>query len=242
MIDKAALDREIPDLAAQRLLSERNSSSKKLVLALLAAGASRRFGGVKLAEPIDCMDSDSQQTRQPLLLHSLDKLNQLAKRLRLSAVDCHIVVVLGAHHQSLKPLLPPDTLTVTHSQWQLGLSSSIHAATIAAQQLNATALMVTLADHIGVDGSAYELIAKQWLTTASTCCARYQNSVGVPAIFTADQFEALLMLRGDKGAKPLLKQLEKQQQLGVVALAGIAIDIDKRQDIDVWQHAIKQSK
>jgi molybdenum cofactor cytidylyltransferase len=215
-------------------------STDKLVIALLAAGASRRFEGIKLVEPIDAIDAAGKVKRQPLLLHSLDKLQSLANKLESTSVHCEVVVVLGAHHRALTALLPTGVRIITNSEWQRGLSSSIKVAVTSAIQLNATALMVTLADHIGVDDSAYELIARRWLSEHKTCCASYQHSVGVPAIFNAELFSQLQLLTGDKGAKSLLKQLDLQDKLTVVEVPGIAVDIDQREDVVVWHHAIKK--
>ncbi|PKH59283.1 hypothetical protein CXF83_10670 [Shewanella sp. Choline-02u-19] len=221
------------------LINEINSTHK-LVIALLAAGASSRFEGIKLAEPIDVINTIGQVKRQPLLLHSLDKLQSVAKQLESTSLHCDVVVVLGAHHQALMALIPAGVRVITNPQWQRGLSSSIKTAVTTAKQLNADALMVTLADHIGVDKDAYTLIVKRWLLERKTCCACYQHSIGVPAIFNADLFNQLQQLTGDKGAKPLLKQLASQDELTVVEVPGIAVDIDQREDVVVWQQAIKQ--
>nr|WP_283104303.1 nucleotidyltransferase family protein [Shewanella gelidimarina] len=210
-----------------------------MVIALLAAGASSRFEGIKLAEPIDVINTIGQVKRQPLLLHSLDKLQAVAKQLESTSLHCEVVVVLGAH-QALMALIPAGVRVITNSQWQRGLSSSIKTAVTTAKQLNADALMVTLADHIGVDQDAYRLIIKRWLLERKTCCACYQHSIGVPAIFNVDLFNQLQRLTGDKGAKPLLKQLASQDELTIVEVPGIAVDIDQREDVVVWQQAIKQ--
>ena len=58
--------------------NHRAFSSKKLVIAILAAGKSHRFEGNKLATAIIDKNEDDDLHTQPLIAHSADKLNYLA--------------------------------------------------------------------------------------------------------------------------------------------------------------------
>lgn len=56
----------------------------------------------------------------------------------------------------------------------------------------------------------------------------YQDTVGVPAIFSKTLFSKLLHLRGDRGAGGLIKR--HAHELSVVPFEQGSIDVDTRED------------
>ncbi|WP_372871208.1 nucleotidyltransferase family protein [Shewanella sp.] len=192
----------------------------KLLPVLLAAGGSRRFEGVKLAMPLPGGTS--------LLGRSVDALSQVR-----SSCDTQILpvqVCLGGHADTLKPLLPKGTAIIPSPDWQQGLGHSIAAAANAAQSTDADALLLALADHALLCTQDYESLIQSWQESGKTTASWYLDAPGAPAIFNRADFGELARLCGDKGAKGLLKSLQKQQQLGWMALPGASIDIDTRAD------------
>jgi molybdenum cofactor cytidylyltransferase len=110
------------------------------------------------------------------------------------------------------------------------LPHSIAAAANAAQSTDADALLLALADHALLCTQDYESLIQSWQESGKTTAAWYLDAPGAPAIFNRADFGELTRLCGDRGAKGLLKSLQKQQQLGWMALPGASIDIDTRAD------------
>ena len=212
---------------------------KTLTLVLLAAGKSSRFNGIKLAQPITDLNANNVLVEQPLLLHSLDKLNYLAGYLTSRNIISNVVIILGNHHDTLSGLLPSSTAYMINEKSADGLSTSVKVGVEAALSANADGLLLTLADHIGVNYQDYIKLADLWITQQSNVCASYQNQLGVPAIFNSEQFEALTYLKGDQGAKPVLQQLANTDRLTCLDLPNAIIDIDTQDDLLQWQQQPK---
>lgn len=214
---------------------ELKAAPKILTLVLLAAGKSSRFNGIKLAQPIADLNADGLLVKQPLLLHSLDKLIHVADYLTSKHITNNVVVVLGTHHSELSKLLPTSCAYRINDNSLDGLSTSVKVGVEAARSANASGLLLALGDHIGVTYTDYIKLAERWLTEQSNVCASYQGQLGVPAIFTNEQFNALTQLKGDQGAKPVLQQLAQQNQLTYLALPNAINDIDTQDDLQQWQ-------
>ncbi|MFA0813769.1 nucleotidyltransferase family protein [Microbulbifer epialgicus] len=211
--------------------------TKRLLIALLAAGASRRFDGIKLEASVDVIDLDGRIKSQPLLLQTLDKLYSLTTKAS-TGLTIELVVILGEYREVLANLLPPDINQRINPNWQSGIASSIKEAVVAAEAINVDGLLIALADHIGVTIDDYQQLIAAWRSSGQICCAQYQNSFGVPAIFNASDFSDLTGLSGDIGAKKLLKARAAAYGLTVVDIEGITMDIDSKADLELWQRLI----
>jgi molybdenum cofactor cytidylyltransferase len=189
-----------------------------LAVLLLAAGAGRRFGGIKQLALID---------GEPLLLRAC----ALADTVAPDAVH----VVLGAHAEAIADRLPASVRVVRHPGWAEGLGSSL-AAGIAALDAGPAAVLVLLADQVALTAAGLSALVARWRTAPEALhCACYQGQPGVPAIFPRRLFAELAALRGERGAKPILRrEADPAQQL---AMPEAAIDIDSVQDLLDWQAA-----
>ncbi|WP_444897054.1 NTP transferase domain-containing protein [Microbulbifer sp. EKSA008] len=214
--------------------------SKRILVALLAAGESRRFNGIKLQATVDVIDSNGKIKSQPLLLQTLDKLTSLNTKTS-TGLKVELLVVLGAHQEKLDNLLSSDVNRRFNPNWKSGIASSIKEAVIEAEALQVDGLLIALADHIGVTLDDYQQLITAWQSYGQTCCAQYQNSFGVPAVFNSSDFTNLASLTGDTGAKHLLKKKSNLDALSVVEIEGVAIDIDRRADIEKWQKMIVEN-
>ena len=212
---------------------------KTLTLVLLAAGKSSRFNGIKLAQPITDLNANNVLVEQPLLLHSLDKLNYLADYLTSQNIANNIVVILGNHHDTLSKLLPSSAAYMINEKSDFGLSTSVKVGVEAALSANANGLLLALGDHIGVTYQHYIKLADLWLTQQNSVCASYQAQLGVPAIFDSEQFEALTYLKGDQGAKSVLQQLAQNHRLTCLDLPNAINDIDTLDDFLKWQQQLE---
>ncbi len=179
--------------------------TRRVVAAVLAAGASSRFGTPKQLAKIGS---------KTLIDIALDALN-------VAGLD-QICVVLGCNVATIKNHLDerqksanPDFCIVQNIDWKDGLSSSIHAATKFAIAENATHLLLLACDQPFVNGALIENLLKftdentsenkiDVINVTSIVACAYENSAGIPAIFPAIYFDELIALEGDRGAKSVI--------------------------------------
>lgn len=184
-------------------------------VAVLAAGASRRFGSPKLLAPF----SDAT-----LLDRALDAALGCA-------ADC-AVVVTGAYHNEMLPRLikrgarfggagssGTDALAAIaegegvvpfvvarNRKWESGQASSVRAAVRFARAQGCTALLVMVADQPRV--TAAHLNALLWeydQGRAQAYLSANDHGHGNPCLFDQSLFDDLLALEGDEGARALFR-------------------------------------
>lgn len=187
----------------------------KTALVMLAAGQSRRFGGLKQLALF---------RGQPMVCHSLSQLPTSADNYYL---------VLGAQWQKIAKVVqdksPRSVELLVAPDWQLGLGHSLRFA-ISQLEPAIERVMICLADQVALKPHDYEaLLALSEQHPGCTVAAYYRHSLGVPAIFCRAEFSALMQLSGDKGAKALLNQ--NPDKVIQCDLPQAAIDIDTQQDL-----------
>ena len=161
-----------------------------LPVVILAAGASRRLGWPKQSVEVD----------GEALLHR-------AARAALEAGLTPVFIVLGAGAEALEPLvadLPVEVIPNPH--WEEGMSSSIRVG-LQAIPPTARAVVLLICDQIHLEAAVLErLIQAFHASPTHPAACFYEGTLGVPAIFPRSAFAELTALRGDKGARVLLKQ------------------------------------
>ncbi len=180
---------------------------------VLAAGASSRFGSPKQLVRIQ---------GRPLLHRAVANALELAGHA--------VIVVLGAHAADLSPLLrhAPASIVVNRG-WAEGIASSIRAGV---QMLPASCdgVLLTLADQAAVTVDDLRRLAAAWRREPrQIVAARYDATLGVPAIFPRADFPSLASLRGDRGARDILRR-SRDRVIGV-EIANAALDIDTPEDL-----------
>jgi molybdenum cofactor cytidylyltransferase len=180
---------------------------------VLAAGASTRFGSPKQLVRVN---------GRPLLHRAVAQAGEVAGQA--------VIVVLGAHAAELSPLLRHTSASViVNRAWSEGLASSIRLA-IAHVPPSCDGVLITLADQAAVTGSDLQRLYGLWRREPHRiAAARYEGTIGVPAIFPRSEFPALCALRGDRGARSLLHG--RSDQIVAIDLANAAIDIDTPEDL-----------
>ncbi|MBY5922565.1 NTP transferase domain-containing protein [Ferrimonas balearica] len=176
---------------------------------LMAAGQSTRFGSNKLL---------SRVNGHPLIQHSLSALK--------AVLGHQILVVLGHDAEHLIPLLG-DTPFLIAPEYQKGLGHSI-ATGVSALAADTNAVLIALADQVGITEQNYCAMVDRYLTDGHPVCARYNNGLGIPAIFPKPLFPRLMMPFGDKGAGVWLAALPG---LNKIEMPGAALDIDTPDDL-----------
>jgi molybdenum cofactor cytidylyltransferase len=179
---------------------------------LLAAGASRRFGGPKLLARIG---------RESLL--------RRAARSAVAIAPAGCVVVLGARADRLRTQLSGLAVqVVVNRRWRRGLSASL-AAGIAALPADAKAALVVLADQAALGPGDLALAAAAWRKRPASIVASLSGgALGPPAVFPRRLFRELRGLRGDQGARALLR--DPARRVIGIELPRAAIDVDTAAD------------
>jgi len=194
--------------------AERGSRTGDGLYALvLAAGASSRFGSAKQLVRV---------AGRPLLHTAVTRAAEVTGNA--------LIVVLGAGAGRLAPLLKhaPGSIVVNR-EWREGLGSSIRAG-VARLPAACSGVMLLLADQAAVTADDLRRLAGAWRRQPQYIAAALYGGVsGVPAVFPRSAFRELGELRGDVGARALLRR--NAARVVRVPMPSAAIDIDTAEDL-----------
>ena len=195
-----------------------NRSRKTLLIAILAAGDARRFGHAKLL---------SRVNGKTLLQHT-------QKRLGHALPTTQTLVVTGKQHRRLARIHRHTcTRFVRNSDWRQGLGSSLKCAVRYANEYQAEALLVVLADQVAVPSHHFvRLLRTLRRAKHSIAATRYQRALGPPVVFSAEHFPELLEDASHVGAKKLIKRHSARR---AVVSCRRALDIDTQRDLKRWR-------
>jgi molybdenum cofactor cytidylyltransferase len=189
------------------------SDAGSLHAIVLAGGASTRFGSAK----------------QLVRIGDRPLLSLIAGR-AAEVVGQALLIVLGAQAAELTPLLRHSGgSTVVNRDWREGLASSIRTG-IARLPPSCAGVMLVLADQACVTAEDLRRLAGAWRRQPlCIAAAQYGGTVGAPAIFPRHLFGELSDLRGDSGARVLLKR--HPDSLVKVPMTSAAFDLDTPDDL-----------
>ena len=177
---------------------------------ILAAGASRRLGSPK----------------QLVELAGESLLRRIARTALAGGGPVTVVVGFRAPEMQANLAGLPVRVTV-NPEWEEGMASSLRAG-VADLPPGSTGVLLLLCDQPGVDEALLaRLQALHRDQPLAVVACEYGGTQGTPALFPARTFEALLALRGDRGARALLKG---EAVVGVPFAAG-ALDVDVPGDL-----------
>jgi molybdenum cofactor cytidylyltransferase len=180
---------------------------------ILAAGESRRMG----------------QTKQLLVLKGKTLLETAIDK--TLSLGIPVVLVLGARSEQIKSEIDTRQVTISiNHDWEKGISSSIRCGIRSALELvpDVSGVLMVLADQPGITVDHLRSLFEQGTFKDRIVATEYRGALGVPAYFPGENFEQLLKLSGDQGAKPLLQK--SRQSVVPVPFEPAALDIDTRQD------------
>jgi molybdenum cofactor cytidylyltransferase len=180
---------------------------------VLAAGGSTRFGSAKQLVRIG---------GRPLV--------SLITGRAAEVVGQALLIVLGAQAAELAPLLKHSAgSTVVNRDWREGLASSIRTG-VARLPPSCAGVMLVLADQACVTADDLRRLAGAWRRQPlCIAAAQYGGTVGAPAIFPRHLFSELSDLRGDSGARVLLKR--HVDSVVKVPMTSAAFDLDTPDDL-----------
>jgi CTP:molybdopterin cytidylyltransferase MocA len=186
---------------------------EELLVAVLAAGASRRLGRPK----------------------QLVELNgePLVRRLCQTAIEAGIgpvAVVLGCRREQIAPVVADLPLQVlVNDAWDEGMASSVRTATLAALGLKVSALLLLHCDQYAVACDDLVQLRNAWRASpGSACLSRDGEHLGPPAILPAALFDRLLTLVGDTGPRAILRG---ETRVVEVPIPSAARDVDRPSDL-----------
>jgi CTP:molybdopterin cytidylyltransferase MocA len=157
---------------------------------VLAAGAGRRFGAAKQLADLDGV---------PLLQHAVDVM------LAVPALD-RVVVVLGAAAEQIGAAVRfASAEPIVCEGWAEGMAASLRCGV--EELARADWVVVTLGDMPGVTPEAIEAVigATEAAPRADAVRASYAGRAGHPVALSRTLLERVGALRGDVGARELLR-------------------------------------
>jgi molybdenum cofactor cytidylyltransferase len=181
-------------------------------IVILAAGEARRMG----------------RPKQLLELHGQTLLRRCIDT--AMTTNCRpIFVVLGANAERLAP--PIQSLPVSvivNPNWQAGIGTSIRAGVAAAKDL-CDEIVLLLCDQPLIRAEDIDQLVHQRAASGKLiAAARYSETLGTPAVFSAQVFDELLELGDNEGGKKIIQR--RLADVEPLDLAAAAIDIDTEAD------------
>ncbi len=157
--------------------------------AVLAAGASRRLGRPK-----------------QLVSVAGQRLVQRMAEVALQSGCQPVAVVLGAHAAEVGAAVARlPVVCLLNAEWADGMGSSVRVAAGWARDAALDALMLVLVDQLRLSSGHLDAIRAASDQGQRIAASAYQGVLGVPAIFPRRFFPALQALKGDSGARQLLR-------------------------------------
>lgn len=155
---------------------------------ILAAGAGRRFGAAKQLVELD---------GRPLLEHAVAAMSAVP------AIE-RIVVVVGAHaDQVLAGVDLLDAESLRCPGWEEGQAASLRAGL--AELAACDAVLITLGDQPRITPQAIARLLDELDSPAPAARAVYGGVPGHPVLVRRELFDPIAGLRGDAGARDLLR-------------------------------------
>jgi molybdenum cofactor cytidylyltransferase len=174
---------------------------------VLAAGASSRLG-----EP-----------KQLIRLGAENLLERAVRVAREAGCEPVVVVVGSEYGRVLANSVLGDVITVINDKWEEGMASSIRLGVGALRfaPKDAEGVVLMTCDQPAVTTKhLFELTQR-----AEVKASRYAGRNGVPAFFPKKNFDVLMSLTGDKGARELLAEARYEE------LENGDLDVDTAEDV-----------
>lgn len=180
---------------------------------VLAAGLSRRFGGNKL---LACVDG------KPMIEHVFDRLDEIGEE-RLTR-KCAVV----REEELADKARARGIQAIMNDAPELGQAHSIGLGVQAMRDMDA--ILFLTADQPRLTTDSLLALLDGFKQTKKLACMRDDTHTGNPAVFANAYFDELSALRGDRGAKGVLRAHEGELLVVRCLHDGELMDIDVPQD------------
>ena len=155
---------------------------------VMAAGASRRFGDIKQLAKIDGVS---------MVRRSYNILNKVLKGRTYLVVGSNAEFIVRDFQEAN---------TIYNRQWSKGLGSSISfVATQMENEPKCSGVLITLGDQVKLSEQDYQKLVDVY-DGEKIVVSSYSRKKGPPAIFPRKYFEQLMNLKGDNGAKEVIRK------------------------------------
>ena len=188
---------------------------KKVCIVVLAAGNSSRMG----------------KPKQLLVVNEKTLLNHTISQCLESEAE-RVIVVLGSNYQLISETITSKHVCILNNpRWQQGMGSSISCAVryLKSNYSELDAVLFALSDQPLVSVNNYNNLINRYIKNCNKIiCSRYNEHLGVPAIFDRKYFDDLEKLDGQLGAKDLIKKNLKT--VDIVEMGECLMDLDTPED------------
>lgn len=189
----------------------------KTELILLAAGQSKRFGGIKQLTDIH---------GQAMICHCLSQYRQGTNW--LDGIHSGFIA-LGANADLITEVLPKTIKQHVIQSWQQGMGHTL-AQSMKFIAKDTSHVFIGLADQVLISQAIIErMLGQIEQYPQHIIAANYANKLGAPAIFPQPYFSQLAQLSGDRGAQGLL--MKNLDNVISMPIPQADLDIDTRQDL-----------
>ncbi len=177
-------------------------------------------------------------TPKQLLLYQGRSLLRHSAEVAAASRCRSVAVVLGASAGLLRNAVSQLSVRVVENeQWAEGISSSIRsgieALNAGSQELEAVVLMLCDQPFVSAQ-NINKLVETYSLTGQPIVASEYEGTLGVPALFSRRLFSELASLRGDRGAKEIIRKYS--QCVARIPFPEGAADIDTPEDYErLWE-------
>lgn len=187
----------------------------KTAIIILAAGNSSRLGRPK----------QLLEYKETTLLR-----NTISEALK--AENSFVILVTGSNNNLIEKDLNSSEIAIAfNSEWESGMSSSIRKGIEQVLFLNSDceSCILTVCDQPFVTSSVFENLMKESeRTKRGIAASAYSETLGTPVLFHKKYFDELLELKGQEGAKKLIKKYA--EDVASVLFEKGNIDIDTEED------------
>lgn len=165
---------------------------KDIGLVLLAAGASKRLGQPK--QLVSFHD-------KTLLQHTIDCGESLALKLKVLVIGANVDQILSeSDFKSFEVCM--------NENWEEGMATSLNLGLqkLLDLQPNLSGVMVLVSDQPFISAKLLNEMIQSFSTESSIVVCKYQEVIGVPALIGSNYFEEIQALKGDQGARRIIKK------------------------------------
>ncbi len=201
-------------MTTDKFIPQRLPVEKRAVI-VLAAGASTRMGSPKQLLPYK---------GKTLLQQVTDTAKAAEVALVITILGANAETILQQSGAGIHPY-------VVNENWREGMASSIQSGLKKALELRPglEAVAFLVGDQPFLSSAVInELFALMENTGSPIVACNYEDTVGVPAVFSKTVFPALMELKGEEGAKKLIKAAGAR--VALLDFPQGAIDIDTKED------------
>jgi molybdenum cofactor cytidylyltransferase len=194
----------------------------KTAIIVLAAGNSTRMGEPKQLLPYQ---------NKTLLQHILDE----AKNANLDPVIC----VTGYEADRISETIADTGITIVYNkQWPEGMGTGISAGVKQLLSSDVDSVLLAVSDQPHVSADLFRtMVTKMDESKKGIVACSYARTLGTPVLFKKEYFNQLILLKGQEGAKNIVKS--NLPDVHAVEFENGVVDIDTRQDYEKLISEIK---